>query len=82
LGRWPDSTEFEWDEGNRDKNRKKHGVSDSESEQVFFNRPFTTDSDEPHSEDEHGYHALGRTNAGRRLFISYTIRGESVRPAT
>ena len=74
-----DSTEFEWDEGNRDKNRTKHDVTDSESEQVFFNRPFVTDADEPHSENEVRYYALGRTNSGRRLFISYTIRGESVR---
>jgi len=74
-----DSTAFEWDEANRDKNRTKHDVTDSESEQVFFNRPFVTDADEQHSENEVGYYALGRTNTGRRLFISYTIRGETVR---
>jgi uncharacterized DUF497 family protein len=30
---------FQWDEGNGRKNVDKHGVSQSEAEQVFFNEP-------------------------------------------
>jgi len=30
---------FEWDVGNARKNVVKHGVSQSEAEQVFFNKP-------------------------------------------
>ena len=46
---------------------------------LFQPGPFVTAADEQHSENEIRYYALGRTNTGRRLFISYTIRGESVR---
>ena len=34
----PDLIAFDWDDGNRLKNRK-HGVSQSEAEEVFFHRP-------------------------------------------
>jgi uncharacterized DUF497 family protein len=30
---------FEWDEGNSAKNEAKHGVTDRESEEIFFNEP-------------------------------------------
>jgi uncharacterized DUF497 family protein len=30
---------FGWDEGNSCKNERKHGVTDRESEEVFFNKP-------------------------------------------
>jgi hypothetical protein len=30
---------FEWDEGNSGKSEKKHGVTDRESEEIFFNKP-------------------------------------------
>ena len=30
---------FEWDEGNSGKNERKHGVTDRESEEIFFNKP-------------------------------------------
>ncbi len=30
---------FEWDQGNSTKNWEKHGVSQSECEQAFFNSP-------------------------------------------
>ena len=29
---------FNWDKGNAGKNEKKHGVTDRESEEIFFNR--------------------------------------------
>jgi len=35
--------------------------------------------DEPHSLEEVRYFALGRTDAGRLLFVAYTLRGERVR---
>jgi len=30
---------FDWDEGNRDKNLRLHGVTDNEAEQIFYNSP-------------------------------------------
>jgi len=30
---------FAWDEGNSAKNEARHGVTDRESEEIFFNKP-------------------------------------------
>ncbi len=70
----PDLIAFDWDDGNRLKNRK-HGVSQSEAEEVFFSRVLLL-VDSRHSEREPRYHALGETRAGRRLHITYTLRVE------
>ena len=66
---------FDWDEGNARKN-ERHGVSMAEAEQLFFNSPLLVLSDTKHSEAEPRYHALGKTNEGRRLHISFTLRGD------
>ena len=70
---------FEWDDGNRDKNLAKHGVSDAECEQVFFNRPMLVQPDDEHSELEARYYVLGRTDGNRRLFLVFTARGTKIR---
>lgn len=70
---------FDWDEGNQDKNWLKHGVSNGECEELFFNLPLIIADDTKHSELESRYYALGQTNAGRLLFLSFTIRADKVR---
>ena len=70
---------FDWDEGNLLKNWDAHRVSASECEQVFFNLPLVTGADEVHSEEEARHYALGVTDAGRRLFIVFTIRKRAIR---
>jgi uncharacterized protein len=72
-------TGFEWDDGNRDKNWEKHQVSNSECEEVFFNLPLLLKHDATHSQAEDRYYVLGQTNAGRKLFASFTIRDENIR---
>lgn len=74
-----EGTEFEWDAGNADKNWIRHRVSQAECEQVFFNRPLVTHEDALHSDDEARFLALGQSDAGRLLFLVYTLRGERVR---
>src|SRR5271156_3704932 len=71
---------FEWDEGNARKN-ERHGASMAEAEQVFFNAPLLVLPDAKHSETEPRFHALGKTNEGRRLHITFTLRdaGQLVR---
>lgn len=64
---------FEWDEGNARKN-DKHGVSMAEAEQVFFNAPLLLLDDTAHSQKENRLHALGKTNEGRALHITLTLR--------
>lgn len=63
---------FEWDLGNARKN-DKHGVTMAESEQAFFNAPLLLLQDLKHSGIEVRYHALGKSNAGRKLHISFTL---------
>ncbi len=72
-------TGFEWDSGNAEKNWERHRVSDGEAEEVFFNQPLLVAFDEEHSQQEPRYFALGQTNAGRPLFVVFTIRGEVIR---
>jgi uncharacterized DUF497 family protein len=64
---------FEWDEGNSRKN-EQHGVSMAEAEQVFFNSPLLVLPDPRHSEAELRFHSLGKTNEGRRLHFTFTLR--------
>lgn len=73
-------TGFDWDEGNARKN-DKHGVSMAESEQVFFNEPLLLIADTKHSRGELRFHALGQTDAGRVLHVTFTLRntGEEIR---
>ena len=66
---------FEWDEGNIRKSVEKHDVSRAEVEQVFFNEPLLILEDVGHSSRESRLHALGCTDVGRLLHISFTLRG-------
>lgn len=71
---------FEWDKGNKDKNVQKHKVSNSESEEVFFNNPVLLE-DISHSQEENRYLAFGITDKRRDLVISFTLR-EKLRKST
>ena len=66
-------TGFNWDNGNARKN-EKHGVSTAEAEQVFFNQPLLLLEDHAHSQSEPRFHALGTTDAGRTLHVTFTLR--------
>jgi uncharacterized DUF497 family protein len=68
-------TGFDWDAGNARKN-EKHGVSSAEAEQVFFNAPLLLVEDRRHSAREPRFHALGKTDAGRLLHITFTLRSD------
>lgn len=75
-----DPVAFEWDEGNSEKNYRKHQVTRQEAEEVFINEPFIISEDVTHSnENEKRFQGLGRTNYERKLFISFTIRNEKIR---
>ncbi len=71
---WTRVTGFDWDDGNCRKSIDKHGVSQAEAEQVFFNAPLLIAPDAIHSEHEQRLHALGRTDTGRPLHITFTLR--------
>lgn len=73
------STGFEWDEGNAEKNWLRHGVSRGECEEFFFGAPLLVVADQGHSAAEDRFYALGQTDAGRGLFVVFTIRGALIR---
>jgi hypothetical protein len=70
---------FDWDEGNEGKNWEKHKISDAECEEIFFNDPLVASTDPDHSQAEPRYFALGRTDAGRCVFVAFTIRRYLIR---
>jgi len=71
---WAQITGFDWDLGNERKSVEKHKVSQFEAEQVFFNQPLLVMEDTKHSQGEDRYHALGKTDEGRPLHITFTLR--------
>jgi uncharacterized DUF497 family protein len=66
-------TGFDWDDGNARKN-DKHGVSQSEAEEVFFRQPLLLLVDHRHAHEEPRFHALGHTGEGRRLHVTFALR--------
>jgi uncharacterized DUF497 family protein len=70
---------FEWDEGNKRKNWLKHRVKKREAEEVFINKPRIYLYDRRHSQGEERFTILGVTDAGRRLTVTFTVRGDKIR---
>ncbi|MGA1289291.1 MAG: BrnT family toxin [Rubrivivax sp.] len=67
-------TGFDWNEGNARKN-DKHGVTQAEAEEIFFNQPLLLLDDLRHREQEARFHALGTTLDRRLLHVTFTLRG-------
>lgn len=74
----PRASEFIWDHGNAQKN-KKHGVANSESEEVFFDENKAMLRDTLHSEGEERFIIIGRTKKARLLFVVFTMRDKKIR---
>lgn len=70
---------FEWDEGNRQKCRK-HGVTQEEIEAVLSGPTRCIAPDIKHSGTEQRFVAIGRSPAGRPIFVVFTLRGDLIRP--
>lgn len=65
---------FDWDPGNARKSSDKHGVSQTEAEEVFSNEPLLLLADAGHSGAEARFHAYGRSDGGRPLHVTFTLR--------
>ena len=76
---WERISGFGWDAGNSRKNADKHDVSQAEAEQLFFNEPLLMVHDRKHSGAERRIHALGRTDDGRLLHATFTLRDEDTK---
>jgi uncharacterized DUF497 family protein len=75
---------FDWDDGNR-KKCQTHGLTIPQIEALFANGPRIA-PDPKHSEGEDRLIAVGRTKAGRPVFVAFTLRTKDkrrlIRPVT
>lgn len=72
------SEDFEWDAGNRTKNRK-HGVEAEEVEQLFRHAYLFGGRIVEPAHEEPRWLVLGRSDAGRLLALVLTRRGDRLR---
>lgn len=70
---------FEWDEGNTDKNKRKHNLDKWQIDEVFFNEPFLIYEDIRHSDNKFRWYALGKTDNELKLMVAFTIRNKLIR---
>jgi uncharacterized protein len=73
------ATRFDWDDGNRRK-CQKHGVSLDEIEAMVSGPTRRIAPDIKHSATEQRFVAVGRSPAGRPMFVVFTLRGQLIRP--
>lgn len=76
------AVEFEWDQGNIEKNWERHRVAYVECEEVLLGGQFILSKDTAHSATEDRYRVLGKTDVGRILFVAFTLRGDKIRVIT
>lgn len=70
---------FEWDESNKDKILKKHGLRPEECEEVFQDEKRQFFPDIKHSENEVRYVVIGKTQQEKLLFVAFTVRASHFR---
>jgi uncharacterized DUF497 family protein len=70
---------FQYDPDKAAANIRKHKVSLADSEGVFED-PFARHVEDPDSAGEQRFIAVGMSSAGQALVVSYTDRGDDIRP--
>ncbi|MBI3577429.1 BrnT family toxin [Candidatus Gottesmanbacteria bacterium] len=70
---------FEWDEGNLDKSRRKHGVTPEEAESVLVDETSLIIPDQRHSKIENRFIVVGSSDKKRNVFIVFTMRKGKIR---
>ncbi len=74
----PEPLIFEWDEGNKIKSLTKHGITNQEAEETFFNFKLIV-PDQRHSNTEMRFGMYGQTKKQKTIFIAFTIRAGRIR---
>ena len=69
---------FQFDPKKAATNLKKHGVSFADVEGVFHD-PLAIHREDPDTEDEERFIAVGMGSAGDILVVVYTLRGDEIR---
>lgn len=75
----PRPLEFLWDEGNSVKSKRKHGISDQEAEEPFFDEQQVIYKDKLHSIVEDRFILLGKTKGKELLYVVFTNRRKKIR---
>ncbi len=70
---------FEWDEKKEAANFRKHGLSFTEGESIFYDTHSLTISDPDHSADEQRFIDIGASYKNRILVVVYTEREGRIR---
>lgn len=70
---------FEWDKGNVEKSRRKHGVTAEEAESVFGDQQSVVIADPKHSKTEKRFAVVGKSKQNRILFVTFTWRKGKIR---
>ena len=65
-----------WDPAKAAANKQKHGVSFDEAQTIFFDSNFVSVYDEPHSDHEDRFFAIGMSTEMQLLAVTYTIRDD------
>ena len=73
------SIEFDWDKGNKEKNLIKHGVSNEECEEIFFDPHKRVVAPGTYSGPEERHILIGETKRNRLLMVIFTMRNQKVR---
>ncbi len=76
---WQEPIQFQWDDGNREKNWIKHRVANAECEEAFFDPHKRLLGSALHGERETRHVLIGYTAGERLLFVVFTTRGHTVR---
>jgi uncharacterized protein len=69
---------FEWDERKDEENQRKHGVSFSLAQEVFFDPCRVIACDLKHGGAEERFYCMGRAGGGI-LTVRFTFRGQIIR---
>ena len=69
---------FQFDPAKARSNLKKHDVSFADAEGVFYD-PLAIHKEDPYSEEEDRWTAIGMGNTNEILVVVYTLRGEEIR---
>ena len=69
---------FDWDKANVHKNWERHKVAFHECEEVLLRVPALF-PDMEHSDQEPWFYAFGKTIAGRKLVVVFTMRKNKIR---
>jgi uncharacterized protein len=75
----PEPLEFIWDSGNSSKSEKKHGISDQQAEEPFFDERKVIYRDRLHSISEERFILLGKTKKKHLLYVVFTYRKIRIR---